>query len=289
MKKIIIGIAAGAVLALTTSGLMAGPARADTPAPTPTPTQIAIPVDCPWVALIGARGSGETGPGNKNWKPSKTDPYGLGKEVNTVRTQLLSWSTQNEIPFKTISVDYPASNVFTLAYPPLYFGGVSEGVAWTEAKIFQLENHCLDSVALILAGYSQGAGIMHRVVHDFINSNQASDHTIARQFRGTILIADMDQVKNDNELMYGGAPAWASGISHWLPKVSHASPEKFPASWQRFIMRVCFPLDPVCNATAADIDDLTVIIHFLYPGSAAVIAATKEAEFWYIDRQAPPG
>jgi cutinase len=269
MKKIFVAIAGGAVLALTTSGLMAGPAGAATTAKAAP----AATASCAQILFVGARGSGQPGPGKLGWKPTKSDPYGLGQTVASAYNHFKS-DLDGEYTIRAVSVPYQANSVPTAGRAPNeYFNNLGLGVQYAMDILTSAAKKCPDQ-GIVLAGYSQGAMVMHRTVHDLINGKTKTDTAILNRMDAAILIADGDDVRYDNETDFGTAGRGADGIGHWFPKISHSPGEKFPTSLTREILRVCNHHDPVCDATE---DEFGVSIHTSYANSTPLVAAAEWA------------
>ena len=130
---------------------------------------------------------------------------------------------------------------------------------------------------IVLSGYSQGAMVMHRVLHNLINAKTKAYNAILARVYAAIFIADGDQVANDNETQFGTAPKAASGIGHWYPALSGATGAKFPAKYEQMLLRVCNNHDPVCNASHTDLNPANLLIHLHYANGGAVLDAADVA------------
>jgi hypothetical protein len=265
----------GAGIALAVTALSAnlitgaGSAHAATTAANATAT-------CKQVLFLGARGSGELGPGNYgfNSKKVKGDPYGFGGPVNSAYAELKG-DFGNTISVQPVSVSYQANSVSLLVKNHnLYFADLSQGVTSAMSYLKTQAKKC-PSQEIILAGYSQGAMVQHRVLHDLINTK--ADKDILERVDAAILIADGDQVANDNEVQFGTASKAASGIGHWYPSVSRTSGAKFPKAYSSIALRVCDTNDPVCDASSKDLDPLNVAVHLSYANSEPVLDAADVA------------
>jgi hypothetical protein len=144
---------------------------------------------CGDVFLLGARGSGELGPGNPGWKPTKDDPQGLGKEVQSLRAQM-----KTNLPARTMdvtSLNYPAPSVLLLvpgvsvmddvkaknyvqAYRDYHRGSLQTFLAAIhqgEDRAYTLlltQAKTCPQQRFILAGYSRGAMVIHRVLNRLV-------------------------------------------------------------------------------------------------------------------------
>lgn len=280
-KRAIFAMAAGGLI----TGLIAGPAGAAHAATAGAAAKAGQPLCGAQVLFVGARGSGEDGPGTPGWEGTEADPVGLGPEVNSVFNRMTAtdfadvpiyWGTQ------PISVDYQANRVQTLVRAPnLWFANLDTGVDNALGILVDWAQKCPNQ-KIVLVGYSQGAMVMHRVLHDLINSNDSTYKQIRARIVATILIADGDQVPRDNEVDYGTAGVAADGIGHRYTNISETSSAKFPKALTSQVLRVCNHHDPVCDSTWDDLNPLTINIHTHYAGTAALYAATDRAAGYII-------
>lgn len=270
---------AGAGIALAASALSASLITGPDSAHAAT-TAAKAATTCKQVLFLGARGSGEFGPGNYgfNSKRVKGDPYGFGPDVNTSYNELKAdFSDYSEqVPVQPVSVSYAANNVSViLKNHNLYFANLTQGVTWSMNFLKKQAEACPDQ-AIILSGYSQGAMVMHRVLHTLISTK--ADASILKRVDAAILIADGDQVKNDNEEQFGTASTAASGIGHWWPSISHTNGAKFPKADGTLALRVCNTNDPVCDASHKDLNLANLTIHlYSYINSEPVLDAADVA------------
>jgi cutinase len=278
-----IALAIGAVGVSLVAGT-AAPAHAATEAKATTTSSTAAS-GCYWIMFVGARGSGETGPGTPGWTPpaenrstpSNTGPdtYGVGAEVNSAFYRI--WNDLGKkygsFPVQVESVDYAANSVTTLLHAVnLYFSNLQVGVNWT-MHLLTTEAAACPNEQLVLAGYSQGAMVMHRVIHN-LEATPVGRKILAR-VDAAILIADGDQVRYDNELDFGTAGPGANGIGHLYTHWSHSSEAPFPASMTSRILRICTAHDPVCDATFRH--ELDISIHTSYTGITPLLQASDYA------------
>ena len=155
------------------------------------------------------------GSGERNqWK--STD--GLGQQVAHVR----KWLKQRILPagftLASSPVDYPARGTDILvprgsdlvgglgAYGrriKSYFDGLSEGVGEAKAYLQARQAACPDEV-IVLAGYSQGAMVMHRLLLKL-------DDGVAKRVAAVVLIADGDRRPNARGKVIGSPAAGAGG------------------------------------------------------------------------------
>jgi hypothetical protein len=244
---------------------------------------------CDPVFFIGARGSGQTGPGSTTGWDTATDPSGFGPEVDDVFSQVQTAFGASNV--QADPLDYPADPVpsFTQLFSggvAAYFTDLSSGVTQAMSDLTKQAASC-PSQEIIIAGYSQGAMVMHRVLHQL-----AADPQILSRVAVAVLVADGDQVSDDHEVMDGSAFPWAYGVGQVDTKVSGSSPAMFGSGLGSRVIRVCNFGDLVCDfGTAVDklflravLHDLNlkdyaegIKIHTSYPGSKPLTQAAGQA------------
>ncbi len=276
-KRAIFAMAAGGLI----TGLIAGPAGA-AHAAMASPVARAgghPPGWCPPILYIGARGSGDIGPGTPGWTSypvvNQNDPGGFGATVNSAFNRLFDDETRDGdfLQNEAYSVDYAANSVWYLPLEAnLYFSNLQLGVNWTMNLLTSTAAACPNE-QIVLMGYSQGAMVMHRVIHDL--DGTSSGQKILARLDAAILIADGDQVRNDNEIDFGSASSSAYGVGHLFPAISHSTGTPFPRNLASRIIRVCNSHDPVCDATFLHEADFSV--HTSYAGSTALYQAADYA------------
>lgn len=194
---------------------------------------------CPRVLLIGARGSAEMGYG------------GLGKVVYIVRHELGTALGSGNV--RAAAVRYNTSSTWTLLRNvPRFFAHIRAGLSWALSYLTRQALKCKHQ-RIVLAGYSQGAMVMHRVLHR-LDATRKGRGILARVV-GAVLIGDGDQVSNDNQVTrYSTAPSGAEGAGlAYRRDGSGSSAAKFTASVGRNVLSVCHMNDPVCNWHHSDI------------------------------------
>ena len=248
---------------------------------------------CTPVFYIGARGSGETGPGSKNGWDKTKDPSGFGPEVDNVYTQLRIALGQSNIqpdPLNYAADPVPGVKQIRNGALTGYFKDLSVGVSQAMNDLTKQASSC-PGQEIILAGYSQGSMVMHRVLHQL--SASATGQQILSRVAVAVLIADGDQVSRDHEVMDGSAWHIAFGIGQADKGVSGSSGKKFSRSLGVRVIRVCKAGDLVCDfGTAAGVDILRAVvlkdlspkdytkgidIHTSYPGSKPLLQAARQA------------
>lgn len=206
--------------------------------------------DCPGVYFLGARGTGETGPGSSGWDPKK-DPYrGFGQTVYDVKAGLAAALGRGSV--QAVPVTYDSNSVRTLlTSPKKYFADLAAGVSWTLKTLTGQAAKC-GRQKIVLAGFSQGAMVMHRVLRKL--QATAAGRAILARVVGVVLVGDGDQVPDDvGVTRYGSAPASAEGAGLAFMKGSGSSAAKFTASVGRRVLSVCTADDPVCDWKDSDI------------------------------------
>lgn len=193
------------------------------------------------VLFIGARGSGQ------DYDP---ETLGMGPQVHSAFLQLQSRLNSARIPrtVTAVSVDYPAEDVlFLLTDASRYFMGLEVGhgkvleilTEWALRPECQHQN-------IVLAGYSQGAMVMHRVLW----SLAAGDwNDIPDRINGVILIADGDRAPNDGMTYLGTErDKRTRGIGGDFPAISGTRNQTLPPPWDgKRVYSICNKHDLVCG------------------------------------------
>lgn len=231
---------------------------------------------CKRAFYLGARGSGEPGPGTKNWQPTKADANGFAPEVNNVYTGLGTDLGASNI--EPESVKYDADSVTVLADRhdlSKYFRDLGNGVTQTLKDLKKQATLCPEQ-EIVLAGYSQGAMVMHRVLHQ-LGGSYAGQQILAR-VAAAVLIGDGDQVPFDNEIMDGSAWHIAQGVGQAFPLWSHSDPVKFSSNLRSRVIRVCNWGDVVCDFQNNPLSDAYGYhVHLHYANSKPLLQAIKQA------------
>lgn len=233
---------------------------------TATAAHAATSADCHEVLMLGARGSGQPQDGNAD------DNYtGLGPQVQTAYNGLAA-PLSGHRTLQALAVDYPALGVEQLYDQRNYFNGLDQGVQNALATLYSRATPCPEE-RIVLAGYSQGAMVMHRV----LNELDATKSPILSRVDAAILIADGDRVSNDRTAFYGSASTKAEGVGLKLRKVSGSSTQKFNAAVGSKVLSICNNNDPVCDSTGKPTDLIWKYVHTGYTGTPPVQDAGVEA------------
>ncbi|MDF3339265.1 cutinase family protein [Mycolicibacterium septicum] len=237
-------LASAAVLAGTAVGFAAGSAQASP--------------GCPDVHWIGVAGSGE-----------RDDPSvdaGMGRVVYNSLSDLSRWVQQDGRTMTAEAVVYPAAPV-PADGDLLGWGGfmssVDAGVAALGNQYAAFTQQCPSS-EVVLAGYSQGAMVVHRN----LTALAASPNLAA-----ALLVADGDRLPADPTVNLGTAtalPGTGKGVAQDWPILAHA-PAPLPVSVGSRTISVCDRGDAVCDYDE-DADEVTataIAVHTSYARSAS--------------------
>ncbi len=242
---------------------------------------------CPDVHWMGAAGSGER-------TDSEIAAYdGMGRVMQQSYQALEQRLQQEGRTITAEAVEYPAKDVPDDAGVGDwldYMGSVDAGTAALGGQYAAFTAQC-PTTKVVLAGYSQGAMVVHRNLHAIgANPNLA----------GALLIADGDRIPDDTTVNIGTAapdPEKTGGAAQDWPILAH-TPAKLPANIGVRTISVCDAGDAVCDydPDADEVSPEAVAIHTSYttaesdgqmwtwmvhqllgaPGSAAVPEATPE-------------
>ncbi|WP_433721748.1 cutinase family protein [Actinoplanes sp. CA-051413] len=198
------------------------------------PAHAAGPGKCGDVLFVGAAGSGET---DKGWPGY--DKSGMGAEVTTVYKAVKAKAKGRTVA--SYALPYRAAPVLpTMIYPGI--GKFMESLIAGEGKLneflFDRIRQC-PGERLVLAGFSQGAMVIHR-------SMQILGSRVTDRIDAIVLIGDGDRLPHDDGQLLGSAGANAKGVGLWYPKFSLAGGTKFGAIGGR-VFSLCNSLDIVCD------------------------------------------
>lgn len=217
---------------------------------------------CTDVLVLGARGSGQ----------SAEDAFGVGPEV-----YLGIGAYANQLPGYDIGFDevvFSAQDVKTLALMnngkwdgKTFLDGMYEGVTNAVKYIRNRAGMCQDE-HYVLAGFSQGAMVMHRTFTELagLGSRLTEPSLALPRIDGVLAIADGDRYPGEGSRRYGTASASTNGVS-WIVKNSTKYPMRkvIPSidDWlpsERF-HSVCQEGDIVC-----DFNSVTTANNYLAAG-----------------------
>jgi hypothetical protein len=247
-----------------------------------TGTATAAP-ECADLHWIGAAGSGQRdGVG-------LTTNAGMGGVVYQSYLQLRSDLAASGRTIDAEAVQYPAAPV------PLegglggwmgFMDSVDEGSDATAEQFEKFTERCPDT-KVVLAGYSQGAMVIHRNLHDL-----ADDPHVA----AALLIADGDRLPVDNTINMGSTASLPSGVPGKGVAQEHsflasAPTAKLPPELGARTLSVCDVGDPVCDydpkTDAGALSPAAIAIHTSYAPAASGGHAWG-APLYYLVTQASP-
>jgi alpha-tubulin suppressor-like RCC1 family protein len=212
-------------------------------------------VACANVLFLGARGSGQSGPGGSKNIPG--DPNeGLGGAVHTAYAELKAAITDGRT-ITPVTVTYPADNILPNVATLDYIHDLWQGVKQVRVALAARKTQCPNE-RIVLAGYSQGAMLMHRVLTNAPTKDiPGMDPSILARVDATILIADGDRVAHDTTQNYGTATGTAQGVGTQLD-ITVNVPKLATATGAR-TYSVCDDRDAVCDFSIPYPDPLVVV------------------------------
>lgn len=212
-----------ALFGLAVSGLAAG-------------TAVAAPA-CPDFHWMGAAGSGQ----RDGAKLAANG--GMGDVVYQSYQQLQSALAQNGQTITAEAIEYPAAPVPVEGGIGGWMGfmdSVDVGTDATEEQFAAFTAQC-PTTKVILAGYSQGAMVIHRNLYDLADNPQVA---------AALLVADGDRLPVDTTITMGSAAATA-GVGHGVAQehsfLADTNTSMLPPQIGARTISVCDVGDPVCD------------------------------------------
>ena len=205
---------------------------------------------------IGAAGSGQRdGAG-------LTANGGMGRVVYQSYLQLRDELAATGQTIDAEAVDYPAPHV------PLegglggwldFLGSVKDGTSAAEEQFEAFTAKC-PNTKVVLAGYSQGAMVIHRNLYDL-----ADDPHVA----AALLIADGDRLPADTTIDLGSTaivPGTGQGVGQEHSFLASTDTSKLPPEIGARTISVCDVGDPVCdyNPDTTELSAADLAIHTSY-------------------------
>ncbi|GLP78273.1 cutinase [Mycobacterium antarcticum] len=240
-------VAVSAAAVVAAAGLSAGTANADP--------------GCTDYHWLGAAGSGQRD------AAGLATNGGMGGVVYQSYLQLRDDLAANGQTISAEAVQYPAAPV------PLeggiggwmdFMDSVDDGTDATAEQFDAFTARCPDT-KVVLAGYSQGAMVIHRNLHDL-----ADDPHVA----AALLIADGDRLPTDTTLNLGSTAVTlgvGKGVAQEHSFLASAPTAPLPPSIGMRTISVCDVGDPVCDAGPdADTDALSPAALSIHTGYAPV-------------------
>jgi hypothetical protein len=220
---------------------------------------------CPDVHWMGAAGSGER-------TPAEIAAYeGMGRVIYQSYQGLAAQLAEEGRTITAEAVNYPAKDVpvdaGVLDWAD-YMTSVDAGTAALGGQYAAFTAQCPET-KVVLAGYSQGAMVVHRNLHAIgANPNLAA----------ALLIADGDRIPDDTTVNIGSAstdPERTGGAAQDWPILAHA-PAKLPANIGVRTVSVCDAGDAVCDydPDAEEVSPAAVAIHTSYT------TADSDGQMW---------
>lgn len=206
-----------------------------------------LPAECQDLLVIGARGSGQP------YNVADDGDTGMGREVFIAYGAMVdelpdgSQASGYGVTYTAFALDgnlESAENVVS----GRYFSGLEDGVNWVQSVLQSRSKKCDATERIVLAGFSQGAAVMHRVLQRGLPGSMAG------RVDGVLLLGDADRRAWDRVVQYGGAPASSMGLAAWVPNYSIRSKasrarvcgKKNQVPCDR-VHSVCLKGDPVCD------------------------------------------
>jgi hypothetical protein len=212
---------------------------------------------CPNVVFMAVMGSGEAFVSESDLSPSSTlsSVYGAFKTKTgaaTVKTMVINYPA---LPVDTLSAGLREANTPSALTARLgsnvytYLNGESAGVTALGSAVNRVESQC-GSTKIALAGYSQGA----MVIHDWVNTPNRGPH---RNIVAIALVADPERVDHSSSLNFGDAAFYSRNLigSHGVCAqinlvINCAAPNRLSDISSAFVRRtvnVCQSYDIVCD------------------------------------------
>jgi cutinase len=205
---------------------------------------------------IGAAGSGQRD------GAALTANGGMGSVVYQSYQQLKAQLADDGHTIDAEAVQYPAAPV------PLeggisgwlgFLGSVGDGTDATAKQYKAFTDRCPDS-KVVLAGYSQGAMIVHRNLYDL-----ADDPHLA----GALLIADGDRLPIDSTIKLGSTAVsvgHGEGVAQDHSFLASTNTSPLPPAIGVRTISVCDVGDPVCDydPDSSKVTDAAIAIHTAY-------------------------
>jgi cutinase len=254
---------------------------------------------CAAVTFLGAAGSGE-GPGSKDYSKMQ----GLGAEVYGMDQSFVK-ALGSSVSLSTMHVDYAAASTHDLepVHPNIvlslvlddpisaealyaadigkFFESIQQGTSIAVSDVKALVSSC-PSTLIVLAGYSQGAMVMHQAELQLAVDGDG----LLTHVAGTMLLADGDRAPNTKAAeQLGTAPAGGEGIRPYLRLVGKKD-VPLPAT----TADICNKNDFVCDFTIRSVRHIPtdVRIHTSYATSPLLTEAANWIAGLILSDLAPP-
>ncbi len=168
----------------------------------------------------------------------------------------------------------PAARVVTRASVDRWLAGTATGVQRAVALLRQQASACPQQ-QLVLAGYSQGASVLHRALLSL-----AGDRALVSRVTAVVLLGDGDRARRTAATSLRGAPA-ASRLGAgavWL-RASRVADLPRPG-WTVPVWQVCTQGDAVCDLGSTRIARALALHTNYWRGAAASQVTAAAAQVW---------
>lgn len=187
--------------------------------------------------------------------------------ITRLRTEMAGGMSTSVVP-----VSYRAGSVTSpefLLDNDAYWSGLAGGVADAHATL-QRQSVACPSQHFVLAGYSQGAMVMHRVVR-MLDRKQPS---LLAKVDAVLLIGDGDRVAHDRTRRFGSmhVARFGVGLAPLVSATSGSQAAKLTRRAGRRVIEVCNRDDVVC-----DYPGQSTAVHTAYAASTALRRAVSAA------------
>ena len=218
--------------------------------------------------FLGARGSGQLA----------DDHHGFGQQIDFVRRSYLDEVTGHRVGWRAIN--YPAQGVDTLLIGK-FFKGLDEGVDDTVAFLKTRATMCPDE-HYVLAGYSQGAMVMHRVLWALADAGGVGLPSLGR-IDGLVLVADGDRLAGQGGTKLGTAED-ASGVSFLAPALAgdtfKPQDRVLPDDLASRASSICDTKDLVCDPRNAGLKFPRSKLEFVITAARLAFAKTVHTDHY---------
>lgn len=213
---------------------------------------------CPDVHWIGTAGSGE--------RDDPTAYGGMGRVIFQSYRDLAQQVQRDGRSITAEAVDYPAKAVPAdgdLLGWAGFMSSVDAGTAALGTQYASFAQRC-PATKVVLAGYSQGAMVVHRNLQVLADSPNVA---------AALLVADGDRLPDDNVITMGSVaatPGKGKGVAQDWPTLAHA-PAKLPLTIGKRTISVCDRGDAVCDyvSDSQQVTPAAVAIHTSYATSTS--------------------
>ncbi|HWT92405.1 MAG TPA: cutinase family protein [Solirubrobacteraceae bacterium] len=236
-------------------------AGAPPPPAKPTAPVAPLPAACADVFMIGVDGSSQIPPypGNPN-----ATRFVESKEMQDLYASM-STHLDPDRDVRMLELPYPADGVVELAagwpgwarYHYSYLLGVYGGVDWNGhvypglVRTVKAEMERCPDELLVLAGYSQGAWVLHDALIEL--GEQGRDVFRANRIGGIVLLADPKRMP-DNALSIGSADPSAKGILWHIGGMLGTDANETPDWLTGLTKSICNDNDPVCAPSTLQVE-----------------------------------